>query len=76
LPCLPFLRRFPILVGLLLLICAPPDVRDERTQSTYLEWLSYPEAEMPAEDPDSSIRLPLPQAATTNNANSQPAGEF
>jgi hypothetical protein len=32
---------------LLLLICAPPDVRDERTQSTYLEWLSYPEAEMP-----------------------------
>jgi hypothetical protein len=43
---------------------------------TYLEWLSCPESEMPGEEPDSSIRLPLPQAATTDNANSQPAGEF
>jgi hypothetical protein len=27
-------------------------------------------------EPDSSIRLPLPQAATTDNANSQALGEF
>ena len=79
----------PILVASLLLIWAPPDVPNERTQCvqpsiylpsyllpTYLEWLTCPEPETPFEDPNSSIRLPLPQAATTDNANSQPAGEF
>jgi hypothetical protein len=43
---------------------------------TYLEWLTCPEPETPVEEPDSSIRLPLPHAATTDDANSQPAGEF
>lgn len=79
----------PMIVASLLLIWAPPDEPNERTQCvqpsiylpsyllpTYLEWLSCPESEMPGEEPDSSIRLPLPQAATTDNANSQPAGEF
>ena len=79
----------PMLVGSLMLIWAPPDGPNEQTQCvqpsiylpsyllpTYLEWLACPEPEMPVEEPDSSIRLPLPQAATTDNANSQPAGEF
>jgi hypothetical protein len=79
----------PMLVGSLMLIWAPPDVPNERTQCvqpsiylpsyllpSYLEWLTCPEPEMSVEEPDSSIRLPLPQAATTNNSNSQPAGEF
>jgi hypothetical protein len=43
---------------------------------TYLEWLTCPEPEESAGEPDSSIRLPLPQAATTDSSNSQPAGEF
>ena len=79
----------PMIVASLLLIWAPPDGPNEQTQCvqpsiylpsyllpTYLEWLTCPQPEMPVEEPDSSIRLPLPQAATTDNANSQPAGEF
>lgn len=78
-----------MLVGSLLLISAPPDVPNERTQCvqpsiylpsyllpTYLEWLTCPEPETPVEEPDSSIRLPLPQAATADDANSQAVGEF
>ena len=55
----------PILVASLLLIWAPPDVPNERTQCvqpsiylpsyllpTYLEWLTCPEPETPFEDPD------------------------
>jgi hypothetical protein len=79
----------PMLVGSLLLIWAPPDVPNERTQCvqpsiylpsyllpTYLEWLTCPEPETPVEEPDSSIRPPLPQTATTDDANSQALGEF
>jgi len=43
---------------------------------TYLEWLTCPEPETPVEEPDSSIRLPMTQAATTDDANSQAPGEF
>jgi hypothetical protein len=83
---LPFVS---ILVGSLLLVSAPTNVPNERTECvqpsiylfsyllpTYLEWLTCPEAETSAGELDSSIRLPLPQAATTDNANLQPAGEF
>jgi hypothetical protein len=79
----------PMLVASLLLIWAPPDGPNERTQCvqpsiylpsyllpTYLEWFTCPEPKTPVEEPDSSIRLPLLQAATTDNANPQPAGEF
>jgi len=79
----------PMLAGSLMLIWAPSDVPNERTQCvqpsiylpsyllpTYLEWLTCPEPETPVEEPDSSIRLPLPQAATTDDANSQALGEF
>ena len=79
----------PILVGSLLLVSAPTNVPNERTQCvqpsiylpsyllpSYLEWLTCPEPEESEGEPDSSIRLPLPQAATTDNSNSQPAGEF
>jgi hypothetical protein len=79
----------PILVASLLLVSAPTNVPNERTRCvqpsiylfsyllpTYLEWLTCPEPEESAGEPDSSIRLPLPQAATTDSSNSQPAGEF
>jgi len=80
---------FAAILGSLLLVSAPINVpKSERSACStsiylpsyllpsYLEWLTCPEPEMSMEEPDSSIRLPLPQAATTNNSNSQPAGEF
>jgi hypothetical protein len=84
-----YLPFAPILLGSLLVISAPTNVPNERTECvqpsiylfsyllpTYLEWLTCPEPETSVREPDSSIRLPLPQAATTDNANSQALGEF
>src|SRR5262245_43041282 len=84
-----YLPFAPILLGSLLLVSAPTNVPNERTEfvqpsiylfsyvlPTYLEWLTCPEPETSVGEPDSSIRLPLPQATTTDNSNSQPASEF
>jgi hypothetical protein len=84
-----YLPFAPILLGSLLLVSAPTNVPNERTECvqpsiylfsyllpTYLEWLTCPEPETSVGEPDSSIRLPLPQAAITDNANSQALGEF
>jgi hypothetical protein len=84
-----YLPFAPILLGSLLLVSAPTNVPNERTECvqpsiylfsyllpTDLEWLTCPEPETSTGEADSSIRLPPPQAATTDNANLQSAGEF
>lgn len=78
-----------ILLGSLLLVSAPTNVPNERTECvqpsiylfsyllpTNLEWLTCPEPETFEEELDSSIKLPQPHAATTDNSSSQPAGKF
>jgi hypothetical protein len=62
----------PILVGSLLLVSAPTNVPNERTECvqpsiylpsyllpSYLEWLTCPEPETPVGEPDSSMRRPV-----------------
>src|SRR5262249_37854029 len=84
-----YLPFAPILLGSLLMVSAPTNVPNERTEfvqpsiylfssllPTALEWLTCPEPETSVGEPDSSIRLPLPQAATTDSSNLPPAGEF
>jgi hypothetical protein len=66
-----YLPFAPILLGSLLLVSAPTNVPNERTECvqpsiylfsyllpTYLEWLTCPEPETSAGEPDSSIRRP------------------
>jgi hypothetical protein len=66
-----YLPFAPILLGSLLLVSAPTNVPNERTECvqpsiylfsyvlpTYLEWLTCPEPETSVGEPDSSIRRP------------------